>query len=796
MLHLRYALRALRKSPGFAAAVILTLAIGIGANTAIFGLVNALLLRPLPFVDPDRLVYVSQSAPRLGERFLGVSPPDYLDWSRETRSFTGLAAYYATSFDLSRDNVPERVSGAVVTPNTFSILGVEPILGRAFLAEEATPGNQRVVLLSEDLWRRRFGADRAIIGRPVVVERAQYTVVGVMPAGIKFPEYAEIWTPLTLPADGVARDNRYLEAVGRLGPGASLEQARADLGSVARRIAVEHPESNAGTGVSAVELHSYYRGDVGSAIVVFLGVTFFVLLIVCVNIGSLLMARGVTRRREIAVRAALGAGRGSLLGQLLTESLILAGFGAVAGLILGDWARRLLLASIPVELPFWVRFDFDARTLCFILALTVGSVLLFGALPALHASRPDLQADLREGSNRATGDRMRHKLQNAFVGLQVALAVVLLVGAGLTAKSLLRLQRVDPGLDPRNVVAMRLFLPESSYPGAEQRIVFWSQLLERVRALPGVREAAVAEGLPLSGGMQTVGVAAEGAVNEGAGAGTIVDFNAVSPGYIETLRINVVRGRTLKDFDATSGAAVVNVALARTIFPNEDAVGRRIRVAAVDSAWLTVVGVVGNVAGSQAGQPPRPGVYTLHTRGAPAVGTLLVRSDRDPVALVPSVREALSELDPNLPLAQVETMEAVARRVIWQPRLYAWLLGIFGGVALLLAAVGVYGLVSYSVRRQTKEIGLRRALGARTGEVVGLVVRRGLIPTAAGVAVGLAGALMLVRLAAGLIHGVRPEDPSVIGSATLVLLAVAAVASLVPAWRAVRIEPMVALRDE
>lgn len=794
LLDLRYALRTLRKSPGFALAVVLTLAVGVGANTAIFSIVNALLLRPLPFAQPEQLAYLSESSPSLREKYLNVSVQGFADWQAQTRSFSGMAAFYDAPVDLSREGDPERVSAGVVSHNAFGVLGVRPALGRSFVAQEGVRGNQRVVILGDRVWRSRFGADPAIVGRQVSINRSQFTVVGVMPPGMRFPEYAELWVPLAPDMSAARRDNRNLQVVGRLRPGVSIEQARGELAAVQGRIAREHPATNEGTGVTVEPLHQFYRGQVGSAMVVFLGVTLFVLLIACVNVGNLLLARAVARRRELAVRAALGAGHGRLLRQLLTEGVVLAVLGAVAGVALGEVARRALLASIPVEPPFWIRFTFDLRTLAFVLTLIAGSVLLFGLAPALNATRTDLQSDLRDGGTRATGDRGRRRLQDAFVVLEVALAVVLMVGAVMTSRGLLNLNRADPGFQPRGVAAMQIFLPSRAYETPEARNAFWSQLLERVRAAPGVQAAGVATGLPLAGGSTTAQVLAEGRGEESA---TTVDVNTVSPGFLETLGVRVVRGRAPSQQDLSPGAAVVvlNEQLARTLFGSSDAVGRRIRASVGDSAWLTVVGVVRNVASGQLGEQPRAGAYVLYPSQAPASATLVVRG-ADPAVTVPTVRRVLAGLDAALPIARVETMEQVVRRATWQPRLYAWLLGIFGGVALLLAAIGVYGVLAYSVRLQTRDIGVRRALGARDGHVVRLVVSRAMVRAGIGAVVGLLLGAALTRVIAGFVYGVRPLDPVVFTVVPLLLLLVAGVATLLPALRAIRIDPVVALSHE
>jgi len=794
LLDLRFALRVLRKSPGFALAVVLTLALGIGANTAVFSLVNALLLRPLPFREPDRIAHLSESSPSLREKYLHVSVPDFNDWAARTRSFSGMAASYELPVDLSREGDPERVSAAVVSPDAFGVLGVRPVLGRGFRPEEGIRGNHRVVLLGDRIWRGRFGADPGIVGKQLSINRAEFTVAGVMPPGMRFPEYAELWMPLAPDPATVRRDDRYLDVVARLRPGVTLEQARAEVAAVQRRIARESPSAGEETGVTVEPLHRYYRGDMGTPLVVFLAVTLFVLLIACVNVGNLLLARAVARRREVAVRAALGAGHGRLVRQLLTEGVVLALLGAAAGIALGEVARRALLAAIPVEPPFWVRFGFDLRTLGFTLLITLGSVVFFGLAPALHAARPDLQGDLRDGGTRATGDRGRRRLQDALVVLEVALALVLMVGAAMTSRGLVNLSRVDPGFEPRGVAALQIFLPGRAYATPEARNAFWSRLLEGVRETPGVRAAGLATALPLGGGATTATVLAEGREPD---SGTTVDVSTVSPGFLETLGVRVARGRAPAEQDLRPGAAaaVVNEQMARTLFGPDDPIGRRFRAGDGDSAWMTVVGVVRNVASGQLGEAPRAGAYLPYPLAAPAAATLVVRG-ADPRVTVPAVRRVVAAIDPALPIAKVETMEQLVRRATWQPRMYAWLLGIFGGVALLLAAVGVYGVLAYSVRQQTREIGVRRALGASDAHVVRLVVARAMVRAGIGAALGLLAASALTRTIAGFVYGVRPLDPFVFTAVPLVLLAVAAAASLIPALRAIRIPPVVALTHE
>jgi putative ABC transport system permease protein len=793
----RYAFRSLRKSPGFTAAVVLTLAIGIGANMAIFQIVNALLLRDLPYAAPGELVVVSTASAKLGEEDMGVSLPDFTDWQRASRSFSGIAAYYDAPFDLSQEGDPERVSGAVVSTQTFQVLGISPVLGRPFQPEEGVWGNHRVVLLSDALWRRRFGADPSIVGREITVQRQKRTVVGVLPPSAHFPEFAELWVPLaTNPETPPARDARWLHVVGRLKPGVTPEQARAEMGAITAQLAAEHPETNAETGATVVGLHEYYRGNVAQALVLFLGVTLFVLLIACVNVANLLLARGATRAREIAVRAALGADRGSLLRQLIVEGLVLAGCGAVAGVAVGIWARRLLMGALPVDIPLWVRFAIDARTLGFVLLLTLLSVGLFALVPAFHAARPDLQQMLCGGGRGSTGDRARRRWQHAFVVVQVALAYVLLVGAGMTAKGLLNLQNIDTGFDPRGVVTVQMELPQRAYSGPEARNAFWAQLLDRMRASPGVAEAAIATGLPLAGGSATHGVVVEGSMSDAVAPALQMDFHIVSPRFLEALRVDLVRGRTLAEQDVTPGArvAVLNEAAVAALFGGSDPVGRRMHTVQ-DSGWMTVVGVVRNVAAAQIGEEPRPAAYTLYPLAAPAQATLVVRAENG-APLVPQIRGVVKELDPALPILKVETMDQVQRRALWQPRLYTWLLGVFGGVALLLAAVGVYGMISYSVRQQTREIGLRRALGALPAQVVRLIVSRGLRLTAIGLGLGVGLSMLLTQTLTAFVYGVRAFEPALFASVLILLLVVAAIASLVPALQATRLALVAALAED
>ncbi len=795
---LRYAARLLAHDLGFTAAAVAMLAVGIGANIAIFTVVNGLLLRPLPYPHQDRLVDVH-------ERFTDIDPdvpfafPDFLDVRARQQVFDAVALYQETSVTLAGAGEPERVSCAQVTAGLLRVLGVTPAAGRDFRDGEDGPAASPVAVLGYGLWQRRFGGE-AVVGRTVRIDGRPVTVVGVMPPEFDFPGGADLWTPLVVDPAQYPRDRYSFSAVAVLKPGVDLAAARANLDTIARQLAQEHPDTKARVGIGARPLRDVLvAADLARAFLVLLGAVGLVLLIACANLAGLMLSRGAARDQEMAVRAALGAGRGRLVHQLLVESLLVAALGAALGLAVGTFGLDALVAAAPAAFPSWVTFRIDATVAAFAVLLTLATAVLAGLAPALRASRPDLHAGLKETGSRTTVEGGR--LRGALVAGEIALALVLLLASGLMARSVLSLLDVDPGLRTAHVVTVRVSLPATAYPTPAGRRAFFDALLPRVAAIPGVTRAAATSSLPMTGAFSSLGVSIEGAPPPAPGREPMPVRSVVTPGYFETMGIRVVAGRPFDERDGRPGTpavAVVNETFARRGWPGTDPVGRRLKFGdpGDDVPWVIVVGVANDVRqlglGAQVddeiflpyGQLPLPGM------------TLVVQGAADPVPLAPSIRDAAHAMDPNLALFQVRPMADIVAGSIRRPRLFSWLFGVFGVVALVLAAVGVYGLLAYSVAQRTREIGLRLALGAGPGEVRRMVVGRGMRLAAGGLALGLAGSVPATRALGALLHGVSATDPLTFAGVTALLLAVAWLACTLPARRATRIDPMTALRCE
>ncbi|MEJ7809818.1 MAG: ABC transporter permease [Gemmatimonadaceae bacterium] len=803
---LRHAARSLGASRAVSVIAVLVLAVGIGAGTTIFSFVNAVLVRPLPYGDADRIVALFADRPKHGVTRSNISFADFEDLTAGSRAFEAASAYISAPTALSGLGEPERLERAIVSPDFFRVLRVPPALGRTLLPEDASP-TPHAAVLSYGLWARRFGSDPAIVGRTLTLNGRPYTVVGIMPRAFRHPE-VDVWTPLdpqVLRQD--TRDNRFLQAVARLHPGASLERAQAELETVARRLEREHPESNTGWRARVRPLHADLAADLRSPLVILLAAVAFVLLISCANVANLLLARGASRQREVAVRIALGASRGRLVRQFLTESLLLAGVGGGLGILLSMWGTRLLRAAIPVEVPAWIRPTIDGRVLAFTVIVSLLTGALFGIVPSLHASRPELNAELKQGGRGGTAGLARSRLRGALVIVEVALSLVLLAGAALLIGSFVRMQRADPGFDPRGVLALRVSLPAARYGEDVQRAAFFAALLERVRGIPGVGSAAAVATPPMASESYWTSVSAEGRPAARLGDETYAHNQQVTPRYFRTMRVPLAAGRDVAEQDAAGATpvALVSETLAHTFWPGSDPLGKRFRLGGADSRspWLTVIGVVRDTRQFGIRKPAPPEIYQSALQLPPHAMTLVVRAscDRtpgacDPAALAPLVRAELAALDPALPSYDVATMEQVVARNLWQPRLYGMLLGAFAAVAVLLAAVGLYGVISYAVTQRTKEIGVRMALGARPRDVLRLVVGEGWVLTAIGIGVGLAGALVAARALAGMLFGVSPSDPATFLGIAALLAAVALFASYIPARRASRVDPVIAMRND
>jgi putative ABC transport system permease protein len=798
---IRYAVRTLLKQPGFALVAVVTLALGIGANVAIFAVVNGMLLQPLPYGNQARVLSLLERNPT-SPRGMTLSIADFLDWRERQQVFESMAVFQESAFTLTGVDEPERIRGTVTSTELLPVLGVTPISGRGFRAEDGLPGANKVVLIGYGLWQRRFGGE-SIVGRTIELDREPHTVIGVMAKDFGFPEFAHLWVPLRIDpvAAADARGNHSYQAIGLLKAGVSEEKARANLATIARQLEQAYPRTNTDIGVYTEPLRERsLPGELRLGFVVFMAVVAFVLLIACANIANLLLGRAVARDREMAVRVALGSGRWRILRLLMAESLLIAAAGSVLGLLLGRLMRDALVASVPIEIPIWMRFDIDATVGIFVVALTVVSGVTFGLLPSLRASRHDVTAALKESGTRSTtGGAGRSR--TLLVVAEVAIAVVVLVGSGLVIRSFMRLMQINPGFRSSNLLTLRVALPEAAYGTEDRRRAFVDEALPRIRSLSGVEQAAIVSALPLSGSFSTTSISIEGAPPPLPGRNPMAGFAAASGGYFETMGIPLKRGRTFNERDGRPGTdpvVIVNETLAARHWPGQDPVGKRFKLGDASSPrpWMTVVGVVGDTRLLTLDEPIRDGMYVPHPQLPTRGFTVVVRTATAPLVLVDPVRRTIHDMDRHLPISDVFTMDWVVVRSLWQPRMFSWIFGAFGAVALVLAVVGVYGVVSYSVAQRTREIGIRVALGAGRGQIRAMVLRQGMGAAAMGIAIGLAGAVAVTRAMGALLYGVSPTDPVTFGFVTLVLAGTALVACLVPARRATKVDPLVALRYE
>jgi putative ABC transport system permease protein len=794
---LRYGVRMLAKHRGMTAVAALTLALGVGANAAIFSVVNAVLLRPLPYPDPERIAYVWERLPQGGTG--SVSVPNLRDWREQNTVFEHIAAIEFGNYNLQSDEQPERAAGAAVTPDFFDVLGVKPEIGRALLAGEDSAGHNRVVVLGDGLWRSRFGADSQIVNKEISVDGEKYTVVGVMPPGFQFPSRTtEMWVPLVFPEEFAnSRGNHNYLAVARLKPGVTLEQAREQMSVVARRLEQQYPAEQTNRGVVIGQLQEATVSGVRPALLTLMCAVGFVLLIACINVANLLLARGTTRRREIAIRAALGAARSRIIRQLLTESVLLALLGGALGLLVARWAVQGLLSLTAGVLPRADEVGLDWRVLGFALALSVLTGVAFGLAPALQTSGAGVQEALKESGSSGNSPR-GNRLRSSLAVLEIAAAIVLLVGAGLLVKSFLRLEQVETGFNPEHVLTLRLSLPAARYKTPEAAANFYTRLLSRVSTLPGVEAAGAIDYLPVqqsgrNGTVQIVGQPPD--PNE---QGPLVEKRRASPDYFRVMQIPLVAGRF---FDAQgrerTPVAIVNQQFVRTILHGQNPLGQRIQD---DAGDIEIVGVVGDVRQMELSQPPWPELFMPYQQSSSPTGllsmSLVVRSPADPASLTQSVKREVLAVDPAQPVYGVLTMEQVLDRSISRQRLFMVLLGLFATLALALAVVGIYSVMSFLVTQHTREIGIRVALGAQPRDVLALVLGQGLVLTAAGVVVGVGLSLALTRLMAGLLFGVRATDPTTLVAVPVLLALVATLACYVPARRATRVDPVLALRHE
>jgi putative ABC transport system permease protein len=798
---LRFGLRTLRRAPAFAAAAVLTIAIGIGATTAIFSAIHGVILRPLPYPDADRLVTVWENWERRGgpaREWTGRST--FADWREHSRAFAGMAAVSGWSPELTGVDRPDVLAGAVVSPGYFAVLGVQPVLGRGFTAEEEQPGRNAVAVLSHELWLRRFGGDPAVLGRSITLNARPTIVVGVLPPGFRGPivSGAEIWAPLVIDRTRQDYGNYFLRVIARLAPDATLAAARDDVSRVAAGIAEAQPLDYRDVGMTIEPLHTTVTGSVRQPLWVLFGAVVLILAIACVNVANLQLVRASARQDELAVRAALGAGRGRLVTQLLTESVLLALVGGGVGVVMGIWGSEALLRLAPSGLPRVDEIGMRPAVLLFSLAATVVTGLLFGLAPAFGLSRRQGLV-VREGGRGSSGSR-GWRLRDGLVVAEVGLGMAVLLAAGLLLRSLDELRRVDPGFRVHDVASARVILPTARYPEASDIVRLVTGLEERVRGLPGVRSVGAIDVLPLSGLVHDVSFGIESSMPQ-PGNEPAADERRVTPGFFDAMGVPLLRGRGFTDADRADAppVTIVSESFARRYFPDGDPLGQRLRIGGVRddaSPWWTIVGVAGSVRSRALDRQPEPEIYLPFAQRASRGMSLVVRTAGEPAAVMPLLRDVVGSLDPDLPVSQVATARELARASLASQRFLGSLLGAFAGLALLLAGVGLNGVIAFTVRQRVREIGIRLALGARPGDVLGAVLGRGLRLTAVGLAIGAGGALAAGRTLRGLLYDVSPTDPGTFAAVGVVLTATALFACYWPARRAARLDPVEALRHE
>ena len=806
---IRYGLRLLIKRPGFTVVAVIALALGIGANSAIFSVVNGVVLRALPYKDPDRMAIVWSKPPWGGTGGFPVTAGEFIDWRDQNQVFEQIAAFHSQPLNITGAGEPEFLGGVRGSASLFPLLGVEPKLGRTFAPEDDQPGAERVVIISHGLWERRFGSDPNIIGQKLSLNDEPYTVVGVLPAGFQFPRkgempapyqfprQADFYTPLAWsPAQAANRDRNYLVVVSRLKPGATFEQADAEMNAIAGRLQEQYPQLNKEALV--VPLHQQVVGKVRTALLVLLGAVGFVLLIACANVANLLLARAASRQKEIAIRTALGASRLRVIRQLLTESVLLALVGGTLGLLLALWGIDLLLTISPSNLPRVETIGIDGRVFALTLAVSLLTGIGFGLVPAIQVSKPDLNDALKEGGRSSSVGFRHNRFRGLLVVSEVALSLVLLIGAGLMIRSFVTLLNVDTGLTVQNVLTLDIGLPRSKYTGPQQ-IAFFQQVLSRMQSLPGVQVVGGVYPLPLSGAEEYMGFSVEGRASN-PGETVSAGPRWVNGDYFKVMGIALLRGRELTERDNADSprVMVINEAMAKAFWPDEDPIGKRVAFDRTNGTpnWREIVGIAKDVKHVSLDDTAKPEMYLPFDQFPMFFQTIVVRTTGDPLSLVAAARSEVLAVNKDQPISNVHTMEELVSNSIAQRRFNMLLLSIFATVALLLSAVGIYGVMSYSVAQRTHELGLRMALGAQSSHVVALVVRQGMTLALTGVGVGLAAAFALTRIMASLLYGVSATDTFTFGLIALLLSLVALLACYLPARRATRVDPMVALRYE
>jgi putative ABC transport system permease protein len=802
---LRYALRGLLRKPLFTVLIVLTLALGVGANAAIFSVVNGVLLRPLPYPQPDRLMMVWVYNPRQGFDKDVATYPTFTDWRTQSQSFENLAAYFGASVSLTGVGDPAQLRGARVTASFFPTLNVQPALGRWFTEQDATPGHERVVVLEHGLWKQRFGSDRTIIGRTIQLSGRPYEVVGVMPQGFQYPDDATLWLPLA-PVEPFkqlmeSRGSFWLNVIGRLRPGTTQASAQIEMDTIARRLEQQYPEANGGQGIRLTSLHDEIVGDVRRALLVLLGAVGCVLLIACANVANLLLTRATGRQREIAIRAALGAQRLRIVRQLLTESLVLALVGGAAGLLLATWGAAALQEAAPTNIPRLTSIKIDLPVLLFTLIVAFATGVIFGIAPAWQSASANQSDALKEGG-RSGGEGARgRRVRNLLAVGEVAIALVLLVGAGLLARSFAAIARTDLGFNPRNVLVLQIDLPRQKYSEDPRIVQFYQQLTERLAAMPGVRSVGLGSSVLLGRLPNSSTLMVEGRPVPRDEVNIPVPYDTVTNGFFATLGIPLTRGRLFgpEDTPTAPGRVIVNEAFVRRFFPAEEPLGKRVTFNGPQDKniqWSTIVGVVADTRRGGVDRPAWAELYFPLTQSADARLMAVVRTAGDPISVARAAQEEVWAIDPGQPVASIRTLEEIVARVQANRRFTMLLLGVFAIVAVILATVGIYGVIAYSTAQRTQEIGIRMALGAARSDVLKMVLSEGLRIGVLGSVIGIGAAAAMSRLLSGLLFGVSPHDPLTFVALPAALLLVAALASLIPARRALAVEPVRALRAE
>lgn len=811
---LKYALRIILKNPFLAAVAVLTLALGIGANTAIFSVLNAVVLRPLPYADPERLVMIWETVPGNDKR--SVAPGNYNDWRSQNGTFSDMAATFYGNFNLTGEGEPERINGATVTSNLTSVLGVSAQLGRTFQPTDDESQDAPIVMISNDLWQRRFGADRSVVGKTITVDQASYTIVGVMPLGFKYPALSDIWV-LGRDRNAVSmslisqfpkndwsreRDAHFIGVVGRLKSGVTLAQAQADIAGISRRLEQDFADTNSGLGSNVISLHTQIVGNVKTLLSLLLGAVTLVLVIACTNVASLLLARATQRDREFAIRRAVGASRWRLVRQLLTESVVLSLLGGLAGLGLSVWVVDLFVKLSPGDIPRLNEASVDLRLLTFTLLVSMFTGVAFGMWPALQASSVSLNQSLKDAGSKASEGKQHRRARNVLIMTELALAQVLLVGAGLLITSYVRVNQVDPGFNSDQVLTAKLAPAASKYPDAKSRVQFYSQVIEQLQSLPGATSVGMVMNLPLSGSSMNRGFKVEGRPDPKPNENVSMDYQVVSRDYFSTLGVPIIRGRgfTNEDIETAPRVIVINEAMAHQYWPNEDPVGRRIAIgeSSKDTSWRTIVGIVGNIRHASLTEAAVPCAFIDFRQDLESWPRMafVIKTKTDAASLTSAVRKSLVAIDSQQPVYAIEPMEKLVGSSIAPRRFVMSLIGALALIALALAMVGIYSIISFSVSERTREIGIRMALGAKQRNVLTMVLGQGMRVAACGILAGLIVALALTSLLKALLFEVSAQDPTTFVIVAIMLSLVALVACYLPARRATRVDPLVALRDQ